>query len=762
MKRKIILSLLVLFIFFSTGASIAILYITNSTQELTRLVLLHQIENLRRALVISIQTVQSDLYTVHTPLGHKLDLIVDNVANLDRAAQKCSSCHHQPTIYNRIKEVQSLIHGYKEALSYYITVSANAERIEKIELEAADIGNKILLHTEDMSSSASEKLGELTGNVIARINHVKTFLFITLISAFFLSLLVSVNLTRTITKPIQELVNATRVIGSGSLGHTIAYKDKTEFGELASTFNMMSLALKDGYDNLEAANKELHREIMEHKRTEEALKESEERFRELFDHMRSGVTIFQAVDNGSDFLFKDFNNPKIKEFGLFEVLQRVWRTGRLEHHPISLYKDSRIEGWRDSYIYKLPSGELVVVYDDVTEHKKAEVEKKKLEARLQRVEKMEAIGNLAGWVAHDLTSILSGIISYPEVLAMDLPENSPFREPILAIQKSGQRAAVIVQDLLALARRGISATEVVNLNDIIFEYLKSPEHKKLKSYYPGVAVETNLKPDLTNILGSPAHLSKTLMNLVSNAAEAMPEGGKISISTENHYINKPIRGYDHVEEGDYVTLRVSDNGTGISSEDIDRIFEPFYTKKKMGRSGTGLGLAVVWGVVKDHKGYIDLQSIEGEGATFTLYFPVTRQEPAKEEAAISIEDYIGQGESILVVDDVEDQRELAITILNRLGYSVTTVSSGEEAVDYMKNNSSDLLILDMIMDPGIDGLETYRQILELHPGQRAIIVSGFTETERVKEAQSLGAGQYIKKPYTLEEIAVAVKVELSR
>jgi CheY-like chemotaxis protein len=315
---------------------------------------------------------------------------------------------------------------------------------------------------------------------------------------------------------------------------------------------------------------------------------------------------------------------------------------------------------------------------------------------------------------------------------------------------------------LALARRGISATEVVNLNDIIFEYLKSPEHKKLKSYYPGVVVETNLKPDLTNILGSPAHLSKTIMNLVSNAAEAMPEGGKISISTENHYIDRPIRGYDHVEEGDYVTLRISDNGTGISSEDIDRIFEPFYTKKKMGRSGTGLGLAVVWGVVKDHNGYIDLQSTEGEGATFTLYFPVTRQEPAKEESALSIEDYIGQGESILVVDDVEDQRELAYTILNKLGYSVTTVSSGEEAVDYMKNNSSDLLILDMIMDPGIDGLETYRQIVELHAGQRAIIVSGFTETERVKEAQSLGAGQYIKKPYTLEEIAVAVKVELSR
>jgi CheY-like chemotaxis protein len=315
---------------------------------------------------------------------------------------------------------------------------------------------------------------------------------------------------------------------------------------------------------------------------------------------------------------------------------------------------------------------------------------------------------------------------------------------------------------LTLAKRGVSATEVVNLNNIISEYLNSPEHEKLKLYHPGVEVETDLKAGHLNILGSPVHLSKVVMNLVSNAAEAMVKGGTISISTENQYIDRPIRGYDDVEEGDYVVLRVSDTGTGISSEDIGRIFEPFYTKKKMGRSGTGLGLAIVWGTVKDHKGYIDLQSTEGKGTTVNLYFPVTRQEPAKDQAGLSIEDYMGSGESILVVDDVEEQREVASAILTKLGYSVTTVPSGEEAVEYLKSNASDLVVLDMIMDPGIDGLETYRQIIGLHPGQKAIIASGFSETDRVKEAQRLGAGQYIKKPYTLEKIALAVKSELSK
>jgi CheY-like chemotaxis protein len=252
------------------------------------------------------------------------------------------------------------------------------------------------------------------------------------------------------------------------------------------------------------------------------------------------------------------------------------------------------------------------------------------------------------------------------------------------------------------------------------------------------------------------------MNLVSNAAEAMPEGGEISISTENQYIDRPVTGYDHVEEGDYVVLKVSDTGVGISKKDMDRIFEPFYTKKVMGRSGTGLGMTVVWGTVKDHNGYIDVKSAKGKGTTFTLYFPVTRKELPKDKALVSIEDYMGKGESVLVIDDVKEQREIASKILKKLGYSVTSVSSGEEAVDYLKENSADLLVLDMMMDPGIDGYETYKKILEFHPKQKAIIVSGFAETKRVKEAQRLGAGAYVKKPFLLRKIGLAVRDELGK
>ncbi len=402
----------------------------------------------------------------------------------------------------------------------------------------------------------------------------------------------------------------------------------------------------------------------------------------------------------------------------------------------------------------------VQLHREIYERKRMLKEKEKLKAELVRSQKMEAIGTLAGGIAHDLNNVLSGIVSYPDLLLKQLSEDSPLRKPVLTIQDSGKKAAAIVQDMLTLARRGVSIKETVPLNNIISEYLKSPEFEKLKSFHPGVKVETNLDENLMNIIGSHIRLFQVIMNLVSNAAEAMAEGGKLTISTENRYVDRFINSYEKLEEGEYIVFSVSDSGTGISPEDLERIFDPFYTKKVMGRSGTGLGMAVVWGTVKDHGGYIDVQSSVGNGSTFTLFLPATRKKLAVAEDVLPVEDYAGRGESVLLVDDIEKQRQIASELLEDLGYSVTTASSGEEAVEYLKDNSADLLLLDMIMDPGIDGLETYRQILEFNPDQKAIIASGFSETERVKEAQKLGAGQYIVKPYTLEKMGVVLKHEL--
>ncbi|MFO7707612.1 MAG: ATP-binding protein [Desulfobacterales bacterium] len=405
--------------------------------------------------------------------------------------------------------------------------------------------------------------------------------------------------------------------------------------------------------------------------------------------------------------------------------------------------------------------EMLCIGNDITELKRAEQERKELQLQLQRAQKMEAIGTLAGGVAHDLNNILSGIVSYPELLLMDLAEDSPLRKPIITIKKSGERAAAIVQDLLTLARRGVEATEVLSLNQVVSDYLASPEFSKLQLNHPDVVVEAQLDDRLLNMAGSPAHLSKTLMNLVVNAAEAMPSGGKVVIRTENDYRDRLISGYNQVLRGEFVVLTVTDTGIGISAEDLERIFEPFYTKKTMGRSGTGLGMAVVWGSVKDHRGHIDVKSRVGEGTTVTLFFPATRL-AARAPGHEPLEHFKSRGESVLVVDDIEEQRQIAGEILTKLGYSVTTAASGEDALEVLQRHTADLVVLDMIMEPGIDGLETFRRIRALRPGQKMIIASGYSESARVREAQRMGAGAYVRKPYLMETFGRAVRTELDK
>ncbi len=279
---------------------------------------------------------------------------------------------------------------------------------------------------------------------------------------------------------------------------------------------------------------------------------------------------------------------------------------------------------------------LLTVVTDITKRKKAEKEKRILEERLRQAEKMETLGTLAGGVAHDLNNVLGIIVGYSELLLTNANISSSHKPQLEAIMKGGQRAAAIVEDLLILAGRGVPTRQVINLNNIIADTRQSPEFEKLFLYHPFVTVKMDMEPELLNISGSSTHLARSLLNLVLNACEAMPKGGILTIKTANQYLHKPVQGYDEVHAGDYVILSVSDTGEGISKDDLPRIFEPFYTRKIMGRSGTGLGLTVVWGTVKDHDGYINVQSDKGRGSSFTIYFPVKRPETSSEAVAVAI------------------------------------------------------------------------------------------------------------------------------
>ncbi len=519
------------------------------------------------------------------------------------------------------------------------------------------------------------------------------------------------------------------------------------------------------------------RDDTEQKQLKDNLVASEKKYRDLVDNALVGV--YQTGLDGNIYFA---NQEFAKMFG-YESPEEL-----MKHSVVSLYKDNQA---RELFIEELMQRKTIKSYElelftregktrhvllsgvlendrlsgtlmDITEWRKAEMERRRLEERLNNAEKMEALGTLAGGVAHDLNNVLGILVGYSELLLEEIEPSSPIRAHVKKIMEGGERAAAIVTDMLTIARRGIHAGKVINLNDVIVSYRKSPEFARLSSFHPDVHIESSLDPDLLNIMGSPIHMTKTLMNLMSNAAEAMPKGGTITIETKNRYLDRPVSGYDDVKDGDYVVLSVSDTGEGIKPEDLKRIFEPFYTKKVMGRSGTGLGLSVVWGTVKDHNGYIDVRSEEGKGTAFSLYFPITREDVSAEDVPVSQKEYMGKGESIIVVDDVGGQRDLAVHMLSRLNYRVIAFPSGEKAVDYLKNNRADLVVLDMIMDPGMDGLDTYREILKIHPRQKAIIVSGFSETERVLEAEVLGAGAYVKKPYVQERLGLAVRKELDK
>lgn len=406
--------------------------------------------------------------------------------------------------------------------------------------------------------------------------------------------------------------------------------------------------------------------------------------------------------------------------------------------------------------YLTPEGEIdgyVLDIRDVTLQNE-------LANRLKNAQKMEAIGMLAGGVAHDLNNILSGIVSYPDMLLINRPPEDPITKPLQTIKRSGERAAAIVQDLLTLARKGIGEAVPVNLNNVITEFLDSPEHRELVSNAEHITFKIALETNLFNIAGSPVHLLKIFMNLFLNALEAMEQEGLLQIYTENKIVPEDYPGYEIIPAGEYITLSITDTGIGMSMEEMNHLFEPFYSRKIMGRSGTGLGMSVVWGSMKDHQGYIDIRSKPGSGTTFTLYFPVISDD-LQEKENIEWYSFRGQGQHILVVDDMKDQRALATEILTLLGYVVHVARSGEEAVEQCKDTGFDLLLLDMIMPGGIDGLETYSRICEFHPRQKTVIASGYSESNSVQKAQELGAGTYIKKPYTVTSLARAVYQELT-
>lgn len=390
---------------------------------------------------------------------------------------------------------------------------------------------------------------------------------------------------------------------------------------------------------------------------------------------------------------------------------------------------------------------VVLVFRDVTETRR-------LQDFAVRAQRLETAGRIAGQVAHDFNNLLGPLMAYPMFIREQLPDNHPSMEFLDEIEQAATHIADINQQLLTLGRRGHYTMEPLNINSLLEKVVA-----QMKPHPDTLIIEQAFEKSAMKIRGGSAQLMRVFSNLIRNAADAMMDVGTVQVKTENFYVDSPSGLYGRIPRGEYVKVSITDSGCGIPDDALPKIFDPFFTTKTVNKSrGSGLGLSVVHAVLEDHGAHIDCSTKEGEGTTFYVYLPVSR-----DELSDTIKETISGGtDRILVVDDDESQRNVTQRLLEKLGYEVTVVKSGEAALAALKESEYELMVLDMIMPDGIDGTETYRRALKMRPDQKAIIVSGYAETDRVQEALALGAGDYVRKPLSLKSISKAVRRELDK
>jgi signal transduction histidine kinase/CheY-like chemotaxis protein len=380
------------------------------------------------------------------------------------------------------------------------------------------------------------------------------------------------------------------------------------------------------------------------------------------------------------------------------------------------------------------------------------------EVKLARAERLEMAGVVAGQIAHDFNNLLTPMLAYPELIRNEVKGNPVVGEYLDIIEKTAGDMSRLTQQLLALARRGRVGTEVFCINEVIEQVIRALQPIISK----GVTIEYDLADNLLNATGSRDQMRRVIDNLCQNALDAMNGSGILNLKSENVYLDVPFGAYSAVKIGEYIKITITDTGPGVPDEIRDKIFDPFFTTKRVSKErGSGLGLSIVHGIIRDHKGYIDLESVPGHGAKFIVYLPISR---ATGETVRSGNLPHGN-ERILVVDDDAPQVQVLIQLLEVLGYKVTGVASGEACLEKIRSEGVrfDLIILDMVMDKGMDGLATFLEIKKTVPGQRVILTSGFAKSaRRIGKAQELGAGIFLRKPLTIERVAKAVREELDQ
>ncbi|MBI4799982.1 MAG: response regulator [Desulfarculus sp.] len=594
----------------------------------------------------------------------------------------------------------------------------------------------------------------------------------------------SLGAARFIVKPTEpELFMAIleEVLGEhreGRLAATVPLVE--EEGVFLREYNQALIhKLEDKIGQLEQANKRLVQEVEERKRAERELRRSEEKYRTLMEAVADPVIVY---DRGGNVMY--INQAFTRVFG--------WTAQEVAGQPLDLAPPGEGDQTRDR-LYRAMAGEpchgwegrsltkdhrmmdvnlsaaclrddeealqgIVVSLQDTTQKKQAEQEQEKLKTQLIQSQKMESLGTLAGGIAHDFNNLLAVMTGFSE-LALDCAQGQESASQHLRqVIKAGHRATDLVRKILTFSRRTAAEMRPLDLNREIGQAVTLLERTLPKM----ISVHTHLAGDLKTINGDPNELEQVIINLATNAQDAMPQGGRLVLETNNVTVAEDFSAtYLKVAPGDYVLLQISDTGQGMDAHIREQIFDPFFTTKAPGK-GTGLGLSTVYGIVKSHGGHISCYSEPGYGTTFKIYLPVFHEAEARPSRPTAEQAQPAGGhESILLVDDEKLLLELGETLLSRAGYQVMTAQSGEEAVAlYGKHmDRLDLVITDLGM-PGMGGYKTLKTILEINPRAKVVIASGYTANSHVKNALESGAVGYVAKPFGRVELLNKIRQAL--
>ncbi|MBN1104522.1 MAG: response regulator [Deltaproteobacteria bacterium] len=517
------------------------------------------------------------------------------------------------------------------------------------------------------------------------------------------------------------------------------------------------------YSNLEKLVAERTRNVQE---IQEKLKESEARFKGVFDHMSNGVVVFKPLDGGRDFEVLDLNRayqslsgiadkrkvagrgilqvfPELERTGLLDVMRKAWKTGTPERCSVSLNEGEKLLWWREYYIYKLPSGEIVTIFEDITQRKKAEEDQKALQQQLLLSQKMESIGAFASGTAHNFRNILQAISGNTEYLEMTHSDESDIREASRSIQESVEKGVDLINNLLHFSRRG-GKYELSDLD--LSEVVRSAYAIIQKVFDKSIEIRVDLEAGLM-IKGNHSLLSQVFLNLFANARDAMPDGGRLIIEARR--------------QRDSAVVTVQDTGIGMEPEVLEKIFDPFFTLKEVGR-GTGLGLSTTHGIVEQHNGTIRVFSRPKAGTTFRISLPMVAAEKAATPEPQRRLVY-GKGEKVLIVDDELPSLEALTSLTRKLGYETIPVDKPLDALKNYAKWSPDITLMDRNM-PQMDGVTCIKEIIKRDPNARILIISGYDESgpDGIDEAVRGLIRGYITKPCGIEDLSVRISRALEK